>query len=60
MKVTRTYATLAVSRAAFEEIRDKLYDAGYADQFEFDKHVDNANPILIDMHGIALTLEEVE
>jgi hypothetical protein len=55
MRTSRTYATLAVSQTAFEEIRDKLKEAGYSDQFEFHKHEDA--PYLIDMHGIALTLE---
>jgi hypothetical protein len=58
MRNTYTYATLAVSPAAFEEIRAKLQAAGYADQFQFSKHQDT--PYLIDMHGIALTLEKPE
>lgn len=55
MSHTHTYATLDVSESTFTEIRNKLRNAGYADQFEYHKHADE--PYLIDMHGIALTLE---
>ena len=56
--MTHSYATLAVSRAAFEEIAKKLKAAGYTDQFEYNRHDDNTDlPVLIDMHGIALELE---
>jgi hypothetical protein len=55
MSYTHTYVTLAVSKAAFDEIKDKLYEAGYAHAFEFHKHVEDAEPYLIDMHGLALT-----
>jgi hypothetical protein len=51
--MTHTYAILAVSKAAFEEIRDKLLDAGYAGQV----HDDGDAPV-IDMHGIGLRAEE--
>jgi hypothetical protein len=50
-RTTHTYATLEVSRAAYDEIRKKLEDAGYQHAF----HEDG----LIDMHGIALTPEEI-
>ena len=46
--MSHTYAKLAVSRAAFEEIREKLEDAGYFFEDE------------LDMHGIALVLDEDE
>lgn len=45
--MTYTYAILEVSRACFEEIKRKLREAGYENQF----HEDGA---VIDMHGIAL------
>jgi hypothetical protein len=47
--VTRTYAVLEISGAAYAEIRDKLQAAGYSDQFCKD---DGAE--VIDMHGIAV------
>ena len=40
------YVTLAVSRAAFEEIKEKLEEAGYFFEDE------------LDMHGITLIVEE--
>lgn len=49
---THTYATLEVSKAAYDEIRKKLEDAGYQHAF----HEDG----LIDMHGIALTPEPAD
>ncbi len=48
--MTRTYAKLAVSQQAFDEIRAKLVAAGYGDQVDTDK-------ALVDMHGIALVSE---
>lgn len=49
--MTYTYAILPVSKAAFEEIRAKLVEAGYGDAISEDDGV-------IDMHGIALQPEE--
>ena len=49
---TYTYAILEVSAAAYQEIRKKLAEAGYGDQFHKD---DGAE--CIDMHGIALKSE---
>jgi len=45
--MTHTFATLEVSRAAFDEIAEKLKAAGYGHVF-----VDSDT---MDMHGIALT-----
>lgn len=45
--MTYTYALMEVSRATFEEIREKLRAAGYDDAL----HDDEAT---LDMHGIAL------
>jgi hypothetical protein len=47
--VSHSYATLEVSRAAYDEIAGKLRAAGYAHAF-----VDTVNPSIIDMHGIGL------
>jgi len=51
ISVTHTYAILEVSPVAYEEIRKKLADAGYEDQFIDEGDGDG---IVIDMHGIAL------
>jgi len=49
---THTYAILEISMKAYQEIKEKLEAAGYADQFH-DRAEDLENPI-IDMHGIAV------
>ena len=55
IRQTHTFATLAVSKAAYEEIKQKLLAAGYQHAiFESD------NQEVIDMHGIALVVEPVE
>ena len=51
---TYTYAVLAVSHAAYTEIKAKLEAAGYQHAF----HEDRDDGIVIDMHGIALSNEE--
>ena len=43
------YAVLEISREAYEEITEKLNEAGHSEAFVDD---------LIDMHGIALRAEE--
>jgi hypothetical protein len=48
--VTYTYAKLVISLEAYREIRGKLDEAGYNEQF----HSDLENGELIDMHGVAL------
>ena len=53
LRGTYTYAILEVSREAYEEIKDKLFKAGYQDQFHEDE-----NRVVIDMHGIALAQEK--
>lgn len=50
--MTYTYAILEVSRAAYQEIKQKLEAAGYSDQFH-----DNGGKLVIDMHGIAVAEE---
>lgn len=52
---THTYAVLAVSPAAYAEIRAKLAAAGYEHTF----HVEDGEEV-IDMHGIALGKEQVD
>ena len=47
--MTRTYALMPVSRAAFEEIKASLVGAGYEHAIDGDR---------LDMHGIAVTPEE--
>ncbi len=55
IRSTHTYAILEVSRAAYTEIKEKLEGAGYSDQFHDDGDRDG---VVIDMHGIALKIEE--
>lgn len=56
MRSTHTYAILEISRSAYEEIRTKLEQAGYQDQF----HDDNSYSLpVIDMHGIAVAPEQL-
>jgi hypothetical protein len=52
--MTYTYVILPISPAAYAEIRRKLTDAGYTDQFHDDRDGDG---VVIDMHGIALSEE---
>lgn len=51
LRSTRTYATMEVSKATFDEIAAKMRDAGY-------DHVFLNRGETIDMHGIALEMEE--
>lgn len=55
MRTTHTYAVLDVSPEAYAEIRDKLANAGYANQFH-----DHDGHEVIDMHGIAIRAESEE
>lgn len=48
--MTHTYARLVVSKETYREIRSKLVEGGYEDQF----YADFQNGELIDMHGIAI------
>ena len=48
--ITRTYAILKVSPAAYEEISKALRAAGYDHAF----HDDDEHGPIVDMHGIAL------
>ena len=49
LRQTHTYAILEVSSPAYDEIRQKLKDAGYRQAFHF-----NEGRELIDMHGLAV------
>jgi hypothetical protein len=53
--MTHTYATLEVTRSTFHEIERRLAKVNYQHAFQLDK---NDEVILIDMHGIALTMED--
>jgi hypothetical protein len=55
--MTHTYATLEVSRAAYDEIASKLREAGYDHVFIPDRI--GAAPT-IDMHGIGLVVEDID
>ena len=50
--MTHTYVELELSPAAYDEIRQKLEEAGYKHAF-----IDEAT---IDMHGIAVIIERPE
>lgn len=52
---THTFAKLALSEAAYEEIKTKLEKAGYSDQFHENEECP-ASPV-INMHGIAVVPE---
>lgn len=55
VKSTYTYAILEVSKAAYEEIKKKLEDAGY--HHALHTHEGEPTPV-IDMHGIGLKQED--
>lgn len=52
--MTYTYALMEVSESTYREISQKLWAAGYRHAFHEDQ---NGQPTL-DMHGIALIIEE--
>ena len=55
VRISHTFAILHLSRCAYEEIKQKLMEAGYQEQFhENDESEDDP---LIDMHGIAVVPE---
>lgn len=54
MRSTHTYAILGISKAAYDEIYEKLDKAGYYHQFIEE---DAGGKILIDMHGLALEVD---
>lgn len=53
MASTHTYTVLPVSSQAFQEIKEKLEEAGYDHAIQ---HTDG--DLVIDMHGIALSEED--
>lgn len=55
MRVTHTYVTLALSEAAYEEIRTKLEAAGYGHAFHDNPEAPASS--VIDMHGLAVVPE---
>ena len=48
--MTRSFAIIVVSAAAFKEIADKMMFAGYDDQITFEKD----GSMTLDLHGLAL------
>jgi hypothetical protein len=66
MRSTHSLATLPISKAAYEEIANKLIAAGYNRCFLIVGHSKNLDEELksgnatIDMHGIGLVLEQEE
>jgi hypothetical protein len=52
LRSTHTLAELELSPAAYDEIAEKLRDAGYHHAFITDRFVDDT---MIDMHGIGIT-----
>ena len=50
MTYTHTYVKLPVSQETFDEIRNKLLDAGYGEFLSLDDES-------IDMHGLAIIVE---
>lgn len=59
--MTYTYVTMDVSPACFEEILLKLTEAGYDHAIHTERPgfgtKGNPNPVLLDMHGIALKMQ---
>lgn len=51
MTQTHTYVYLDIGRVAFNEIVDKLREAGYEHAFKYDRE---NRTIAVDMHGIAI------
>lgn len=65
MRQTHTYAVLPVSKRTYDEIHAKLAEAGYQQAFQATTSfkpahggIDVAEEEVIDMHGIALAVEE--
>lgn len=48
--MTRTYAVMQLSKAAYDEIKGKLLDAGYNHAI----HENSSYGVVLDMHGIAV------
>ena len=53
--MTRTYVVMEVSKAAYDEIKQKLLAAGYNQAI----HKDSKHEECLDMHGIALSEEPI-
>jgi hypothetical protein len=58
MTRTHTYAILEISKEAYLEIKAKLEEAGYQDQFY--PNEENPESPVIDMHGIAVAPDPKE
>lgn len=56
IKQTHTFALLELSESAFDEIKEKLKEAGYEHAF-----MEEDGKLTIDMHGIGVTMgKEIE
>ena len=53
---TYTYVVMPLSEAAFEEIRNKMVEAGYNHVFKDSGY----HGTVIDMHGIAVAKDQLE
>lgn len=53
LRTTHTYAILGLSNDAYDEIRRKLKDSGYSQNFHFQDGRE-----LIEMHGLAIEREQ--
>ena len=54
LRSTHTFVTLAISKEAYQEIKQKLLAAGYNHSFVYDFNDEET----IDMHGIGLAEEK--
>lgn len=52
--MSHTYAVLELSAAAYDEIANKLKEAGYDHAFD----IQSDGRVVIDMHGIGVTAEK--
>lgn len=55
LRQTHTFVVMDLSPAAYHEIKSKMEEAGYQHTFI---ERDGGSEILIDMHGIAIGLED--
>jgi len=55
MRSTHTYVTMPLSVNAFNEIVEKLTEAGYTHAF----HKDRDGSLTVDMHGLAVVCDNV-
>ena len=56
--MTYTYAIMHVSQRTYEEIAEKMRDAGWTQAFHQDESLTSLNGQVIDMSGTALALAD--